>query len=189
MWVPLETPRQEEFDRKSSSPPTRSLGTETSMELGSHWTGTAYRTDFTWDLPIQRDECDVSERASGYLTLTAAFVISQRQAPWTVTIIRVVPWGASVTTASIQMFTSSNLYTDIHKTWVKWKITHTYLLFTGVLTLTALSVHFQHFTPSTLTSARTLGVDAYFCTASILLFTLIHVWHTTHTRTQLKTGG
>lgn len=41
MCVPLETPRHDELDRKSSSPPTRSLGTETVMELESHWTGTA----------------------------------------------------------------------------------------------------------------------------------------------------
>lgn len=45
MWVPLEMPRQEVLDRKSSSPPTRSLGTETSMELGSHCTGTAHKTN------------------------------------------------------------------------------------------------------------------------------------------------
>lgn len=43
--MPLEMPRQEVLDRKSSSPPTRSLGTETSMELGSHCTGTAHKTN------------------------------------------------------------------------------------------------------------------------------------------------
>lgn len=41
MCVPFETPRQDELDRKSSSPPTRSFGTETIMALESHWTGTA----------------------------------------------------------------------------------------------------------------------------------------------------
>lgn len=44
MWVPLETPRHEEFDKKSSRPPTRSLGTDTSMELGSQCTGTGQDT-------------------------------------------------------------------------------------------------------------------------------------------------
>lgn len=43
-WVPLETPRHEEFDKKSSRPPTRSLGTDTSIELGSHCTGTGQET-------------------------------------------------------------------------------------------------------------------------------------------------
>lgn len=41
MCVPLETPRQDVLDRKSSSPPTRSLGTDTVIELESHCTGTA----------------------------------------------------------------------------------------------------------------------------------------------------
>lgn len=40
MCVPLETPRHDELDRKSSSPPTRSLGTDTVIEVESHWTGT-----------------------------------------------------------------------------------------------------------------------------------------------------
>lgn len=39
--MPLETPRQDELERKSSRPPTRSLGTDTVIELESHWTGTA----------------------------------------------------------------------------------------------------------------------------------------------------
>ncbi len=43
--MPLEMPRQEVLDRKSSSPPTRSLGIETAMELGSHCTGTAHKTN------------------------------------------------------------------------------------------------------------------------------------------------
>lgn len=45
MCVPLETPRQDELDRESSSPPTRSLGTDTIIELESHWTGTAGKGD------------------------------------------------------------------------------------------------------------------------------------------------
>lgn len=107
MWVPLETPRQEEFDKKSSSPPTRSLGTETPMELGSHWTGTAHRTVFLENRMIWtvHNESDI-------LTLTAAFVISKRQTPRTVTVIGVFPRGASMTTASIHMIASRDLYTQ-----------------------------------------------------------------------------
>lgn len=40
-WVPLDTPRQEVLVRKSSRPPTRSLGMLTSMVFDLHNTGTA----------------------------------------------------------------------------------------------------------------------------------------------------
>lgn len=48
-WVPLDTPRQEVLVRKSSRPPTRSLGMLTSMvfdlqNTGTAGTGTAVRT-------------------------------------------------------------------------------------------------------------------------------------------------
>lgn len=39
-WVPLDTPRQEVLVRKSSKPPTSSLGTFTSMAFDLHTTGT-----------------------------------------------------------------------------------------------------------------------------------------------------
>lgn len=39
-WVPFDTPRQEVLVRKSSKPPTRSLGMLTSMVLDLHNTGT-----------------------------------------------------------------------------------------------------------------------------------------------------
>ena len=40
-WVPLDTPRQEVLVRKSSRPPTRSLGMLTSMVFDLQNTGTA----------------------------------------------------------------------------------------------------------------------------------------------------
>ena len=48
-WVPLDTPRQEVLVRKSSRPPTRSLGMLTSMvfdlqNTGTVGTGDAVRT-------------------------------------------------------------------------------------------------------------------------------------------------
>lgn len=39
-WVPLDVPLQEELVSDSSRPPTSSFGTETSMLLGLHITGT-----------------------------------------------------------------------------------------------------------------------------------------------------
>lgn len=68
MCVPLETPRQEEFDRKSSNPPTRSLGTDTVIELGSHWTGTAGEEDreantFTYISHVMKQFMDTTKNS------------------------------------------------------------------------------------------------------------------------------
>lgn len=38
--MPMETRWQDQLDSECSSPSTRSLGTDTTMALGSHWTGT-----------------------------------------------------------------------------------------------------------------------------------------------------
>lgn len=65
--MPLEMPLQEVLDRKSSSPPTRSLGIETSMELGSHCTGTAHKTNIVKSTNPDRKRHKVGKIGSAHL--------------------------------------------------------------------------------------------------------------------------
>ena len=63
-WVPLDTPRQEVLVRKSSRPPTRSLGMLTSMVFDLQNTGTVGTEDTvrTGKAGLGRGEGDYSEK-------------------------------------------------------------------------------------------------------------------------------
>ncbi len=177
MWVPLEMPRQEVLDRKSSSPPTRSLGIETAMELGSHCTGTAHKTNVeVKSSNPDRKRNKVVEKGSDHLDRSVCHLPRSDPGDNDSNMIRPL---RSIHGCSPHSHCHSQQYLHNHKNhnaWVKWKPAHIQdALVYHVLTFTALPVLVQYFSWSTLTSMRALGVDAYFCTSSITFLTFIHI--------------
>lgn len=181
MWVPLEMPTQEVLDRKSSSPPTRSLGIETSMELGSHFTGTAHKTNVkVKSTNPDRKRNKVGEIGSAHLDRSVRHLPMSDPGDNDSNMIHPL---RSIHGCSLHSHCHSQQSLHNHRNhnaWDKWKPAHIQnALVYHVLTFTALPILVQYFTWSTLTSTRSLGVDAYFCTSSIVFLTFVHILHIT----------